>query len=110
MQLFKAVQDNKPFIMNVYHSVSREQVENYLYKVTYDLLEGVVEEQAQGMSVRDEDKAFIATVYKYAFVGLMLDWIKNDMKGDSHLLVDRLELVIHGNVRAALERLRIDKA
>ena len=106
----KAVQDNKPFIMNVYHSVSREQVENYLYKVTYDLLEGVVEEQAQGMSVRDEDKAFIATVYKYAFVGLMLDWIKNDMKGDSQLLVDRLELVIHGNVRAALERLRIDKA
>ena len=98
LQLFKAVQDNKPFIMNVYHSVSREQVENYLYKVTYDLLEGVVEEQAQGMSVRDEDKAFIATVYKYAFVGLMLDWIKNDMKGDPQLLVDRLELVIHGNV------------
>ena len=110
LQIFEAVQDNKPFILNVYRSVSREQVENYLYKVTYDLLEGVVEEQAQGMSVRDEDKAFIATVYKYAFVGLMLDWIKGDMKGDPQLLVDRLELVIHGNVSAALERLRIDKA
>ena len=109
LQLFKAVQDNKPFIMNVYHSVSREQVENYLYKVTYDLLEDVVEEQAQGMSVRDEDKAFIASVYKYAFVGLMLDWIKGDMKGDPRELVDRLELVIHGSVRAALERLRIDR-
>ncbi len=72
---------NKPFIMNVYHSVSREQVENYLYQLTYDLLEGVVEEQAAGMSVRPEDKAFIANVYKYAFVGLMLDWIKHDMKG-----------------------------
>ena len=109
LQLFKAVQDNKPFIMNVYHSVSREQVENYLYKVTYDLLEGVVEEQAQGMSVRDEDNAFVATVYKYAFVGLMLDWIKGDRKGEPRELVDRLELVIHGSVRAALERLRIDK-
>ena len=107
--LFKAVQDNKPLIMNDNHSVSREQVENYLYKVTYDLLEGVVEEQARGMSVREEDKAFIATVYKYAFVGLMLDWIKGDMKGDPQLLVDRLELVIHGSVRAALERLRIDR-
>ena len=108
-QIFEAVLANKPFIMNVYHSVSREQVENYLYKVTYDLLEGVVEEQAQGMSVRDEDKAFIATVYKYAFVGLMLDWIKRDMKDDPQLIVDRLELVIHGSVRAALERLRTDK-
>ena len=74
------------------------------------LILGVIEEQSVGMTVRDEDKAFIAQVYGYAFVGLMLDWIKNDMKGDSQLLVDRLELVIHGNVRAALERLRIDKA
>ena len=59
-QIFEAVLANKPFIMNVYHSVSREQVENYLYQLTYDLLEGVVEEQAAGMSVRPEDKAFIA--------------------------------------------------
>ena len=110
LQLFKAVQDNKPFIMNVYHSVSREQVELYLYKLVHDLIYNVVEEKAQGLHVPEEDKAFIADFYKYAFVGLMLDWIKNDMKGDSQLLVDRLELVIHGNVRAALERLRIDKA
>ena len=108
LQLFKAVQDNKPFIMNVYHSVSREQVENYLYKVTYDLLEGVVEEQARGMSVREEDKAFIATVYKYAFVGLMLDWIKHDMKGEPKEIIDRLDCVIHGSVSAALGRFRID--
>ncbi len=109
LQIFEAVLQNKPFILNVYRSVSREQVENYLYRLTYDLLEGVVEEQAQGMSVRPEDKAFIATVYKYAFVGLMLDWIKTDMKADPKVLVERLELVMHGNVRAALERLRTDK-
>ena len=109
LQLFKAVQDNKPFIMNVYHSVSREQVETYLYKLTYDLLEGVVEEQAAGMSVRPEDKAFIANVYKYAFVGLMLDWIKHDMKGDPKEIIDRLDRVIHGSVAAALDRFRVDK-
>ena len=87
----------------------REQVENYLYKVTYALLDGVVEEQAQGMSVRQEDKAFLATLYQYMFVGLMLDWIKNDMKGDPQAIVSRLELAIHGSIRAALERLRADK-
>ena len=101
--------ENKPFILNVYRSVSREQVENYLYKVTYALLDGVVEEQAQGMSVRQEDKAFLATLYQYMFVGLMLDWIKSDMKEDPQAIVSRLELAIHGNIRAALERLRADK-
>ena len=29
LQIFEAVLDNKPFILNVYHSVSREQVELY---------------------------------------------------------------------------------
>ena len=110
LQIFEAVQENKPFIMNVYHSVSREQVENYLYKLTYELLIGVVREKAEGMSVREEDQEFLATVYKYAFVGLMLDWIKNDMKGNPEVIVDRLAQVMHGNVAAALERLRIDKA
>lgn len=109
LQIFEAVLENKPFIMNVYHSVSREQVESYLYKLTYDLLEGVVEEKAQGMSVRDEDKKFIATVYKYSFVGLMLDWIKGNMKDDPALLVERLDQVIHGGINAALQRLRTDK-
>ena len=109
LQIFEAVLDNKPFILNVYRSVSREQVETYLYKLTYDLLEGVVEEQAQGMSVRQEDKDFIATLYKYMFVGLMLDWVKSDMKGDPHTMVERLEQVVHGSIRAALERLRSDR-
>ena len=57
LQIFEAVLDNKPFILNVYHSVSREQVELYLYKLTYDLLIGVVEEKSAGMNVRDEDKS-----------------------------------------------------
>ena len=109
LQIFQAVLDNKPFILNVYRSVSREQVENYLYRVTYDLLESVVEEKAQGMSVRQEDKELIATLYKYLFVGLMLDWIKGDMKGDPQGMVQKLELVIHGSVAAALNRMRTDK-
>ena len=94
---------------HVQRCYSREQVENYLYRITYDLLEGVVEEKAQGMSVRQEDKELIATLYKYLFVGLMLDWIKGDMKGDPQVMVQKLELVIHGSVAAALDRMRTDK-
>lgn len=108
LHIFEAVKENKPFVMNVYRSVSREQIENYLFSLTYDLLLGVVNEQAEGMSVRDEDKAFIANVYKYAFVGLMLEWIKGDMKEEPKRIIDRLTLVIHGSVRNALERFRAD--
>ena len=34
LQIFDMVLDNKPFITNVYHSISREQVELYLYRLT----------------------------------------------------------------------------
>lgn len=109
-QIFQAVRENKPFIMNVYHSVSREQVEQYLYAVTYALIIGVVEEKAEGMSIRQEDKEFIAHFYKYAFVGLMLDWIRGDMRGDPNVIIGQLSQVIHGNIAAALERVRTDTA
>lgn len=102
LQIFQAVQENKPFILNVYHSVSREQVEHYLYRLTYDLLIGVVEEEAAGMQVRQEDREFIANFYKYAFVGLMLDWIKNGMKEDPQAIIDRLSLLVRGNMAQAL--------
>lgn len=108
-QIFQVVAENKPFIMNVYHSVSREQVENYLYKVTYDLVIGVVEEKSAVMAVRQDDKEFIAHVWKYAFVGLMLDWIRNDMKSDPKELVARFSTVIHGSITNALEQVRTDK-
>lgn len=110
LNIFRAVEENKPFIMNVYRSVSREQVENYLYKVTYDLLISVVEEKAAGMEVSRQDREFLANLYKYAFVGLMLDWIGRDMKEDPEIIVSRLSQAIHGNITAALERLRTDRA
>lgn len=74
--------DNRPFILNVYRSVRREQVETFLFQVTHGLLMGVVEELDPRGEVREEDKAFLADFYKYAFVGLVLDWIRTGMKGE----------------------------
>lgn len=102
LQIFAAVKENKPFIMNVYHSVSREQVERYLYQVTYDLLLNVVNEEAVLYQVTEKDKSFIANFYKYAFVGLMLDWIKDDMKETPEKVVKRLSLLMQGNFSRAL--------
>ncbi len=108
LQIFEMVLDNKPFITNVYHSISREQVELYLYRLTYDLLFGVVEEQSAGMSVRAEDKQFIADFYKYAFVGIMLDWVRRGMQEDPQQIIDRLSTLLHGNIAQALSRFRLD--
>jgi len=108
-QIFQAVLDNKPFVQNVYQFVNREQVETYLYSLTHNLLIGVIEEKAVGMQVRDEDKEFIADFFKFAFVGLVLDWIRNGMKKDPQQIIDRLSILIEGDITRALNKYRIDK-
>ena len=104
LQILEAVQANKPFIMNVYHCVHREQVEIYLRPLVEDLILNVVNEEAGGLNVRDEDKTFIVQAYSYIFIGIMLDWIKEDMKEDPQEIVERLNKLIKGSIRASLTR------
>lgn len=109
VQIFHAVRENKVFVMNVYRCVNREQVEKYLVPLTDQLIMGVITERAAGMTVREADQQFIAQVYSYAFVGIMLDWIRDDMRADPEELVNRLAMVIRGDITQALERFRTDR-
>ncbi|MDD7384667.1 MAG: TetR/AcrR family transcriptional regulator C-terminal domain-containing protein [Actinomycetaceae bacterium] len=106
LSIFTAVKNNQPFVENVYQSVSREQLEQYLYRVVYDLLIGVVEEEAQGMDVSDADKQFIADFYKFSFVGLMLEWVRQGMQQDPKQIVMRLSMLIDGDIDRMLMKVR----
>ncbi|MGN6712387.1 TetR/AcrR family transcriptional regulator C-terminal domain-containing protein [Anaerocolumna jejuensis] len=110
LQTFQMVLDNKPFISNVYHSISREKIEDYFYAITYDLLIGVVEEKATGMNVSEATKKFIANFYNFAFVGLLLDWIKKGMQDDPQLIIDQVSTLIQGEVSRALNKYQINKS
>ncbi len=107
LQIFETVRANKPFVMNVYRCVHREQVETYLKPLVDQLVLGVIEEEAAGMTVREEDKAFIAQVYAYVLLGLMLDWIRDDMRADPEELVARLAALMKGTVPEAIARFRL---
>lgn len=73
------------------------------------MLLGVVEEESVNISVREEDKKFIVKIYSYCFVGIMLDWIKDDMKEKPEDLVERLALVLDGDIGSALKRFNLSK-
>lgn len=98
LQIFEAVLENKPFILNAYRCISRDQMENFLFKLTYGLIRGVVDEKSQGVAISETDKGFIAEFYKYSFVGIMLDWIKQGMHGDYRTIVEKISTTMQGNV------------
>lgn len=107
LQIFEAVEENKPFILNVYRCIHREEVEKYLQPLVDQLILGVINEETGNMTIRDEDKQFIAQIYSYIFIGLMLDWIKDDMREDPQPLVDRLARLIKGSMSEALSRFKL---
>ena len=109
-KIFNYILENKEFVLNTYNSVSREYLERYLYNETYLLLIGVVDEKSKGITVRDKDKSFIADFYKYAFVGLVIDWIRKGMREDPNDIIQRLNILISGNIEKALEGYRTDKS
>lgn len=103
LSIFQVLKDDRPFVINIYRTVSLETLIRYLYKVVYPLLYNVVEEKAAGSVVREEDKKFIADFFKYAFVAIVLEWIKDDMKEDPQKIIARLNLLIEGTIEHALQ-------
>ena len=106
LNIFSAVQANKPLIMNVYRCVSRERIEQYLNPLICSLILGVVEEKSAEMPVSEADKRFIANFYEYAFIGVMLEWIDNNMREEPFVLVERTSRVMHGSILRALGAFR----
>ena len=109
LDLLRQVQENKVLVMNVYRSVSREQVEQYLYKMLDPMLREFLDRGMQGITVQDSDKQFIVDFYKYALVGMTLEWIRKDMKTDPAVMAERLGTMIRGDLRRALCRFSSNK-
>lgn len=107
LQIFEEVKKNKPFIMNVYKCVHREQVEKYLQPLVNNLVLNVINEEAQNTNVTEDDKLFISQIYSYILMGLMLDWIKDDMEPDPEEIIDRLATLIKDTIPEALKRFKV---
>lgn len=106
LHIFEYALKEKEFVIRTYHSISREHLENFLFKETYRLLLDVINEMCEDNSLREEDKSFIADFYKYAFVGLMLDWVRRGMKEDPAQIIKRLGILLEGSFAQALERFK----
>ena len=50
---------------------------------------------------------FISQIYSYILMGLMLDWIKDDMEPDPEEIVDRLATLIKDTIPEALKRFKV---
>ncbi len=65
--------------------------------------------ERENIPVQEEDKQFIIDFYKYGFVGMVLEWIRRDMKTEPAIMAERLNTMMHGDLEvgaAALQHRR----
>ena len=124
LDILHQLRDNKALVLNVYRSVGREQVEQYLYKLLDPMLKEFADRECHDITVQDDDKQFVVDFYKYALVGVVLEWIRlhipadppsyhsgirRDMKADPAVMVERTGRMLQGDLRRALCRLASNK-
>mgnify|MGYP000767554016 FL=1 len=90
LDILHQIRDNKALVLNVYRSVGREQVEQYLYKLLDSMLKEFADRECRDITVQDDDKQFVVDFYKYALVGVVLEWIRRDMKTEPAVMVERM--------------------
>ena len=110
LDILHRLQENKTLVLNVYRSVGREQVEQYLYRLLDPVLKEFTNRECQDITVQDADKQFVVDFYKYALVGMALEWIRRDMKEDPARMTERLNVLLHGDLERALRRFRTDRS
>ena len=97
-------------VYHIYNSVSRERVERYLYSIAGEVMRLYVSriteqvEHAAHKKVFPEDQKMVVDFYKFALVGMILDWLNTGMKKDPEELIRRVGEIFHGNIEAALTR------
>ena len=103
LYVFEYIIENKKFVYNTYYSVSRSFFLNFVYQQTNLVLTKAVNEKSKNLNIDEKNKKFIADFYKYSFVGLMLDWIKQGMKDDYVDLAHKISITIHGSLTHSIE-------
>lgn len=100
--------ENKKMVYHVYRSISKTELDRYLYRVVEEYALELVEIGARDLSVKDEAKDIVADFYRNAFVGRILQWIEEDMSTEPEKLAVLCDSIFHGTVKEAL--VSVDKA
>lgn len=110
----KFVLDNKKAVYNIYNSLNRETVENYLNTVAFKVMDSFVSAKAVGIDADKLDIELIKDFYISALVGIICKWLENGMDREPDTVIRRLGRLVEGAVITSLkiseeERHNLDK-
>ncbi|NBK97305.1 MAG: TetR family transcriptional regulator [Erysipelotrichia bacterium] len=93
---------HKKMIYHVYFSINREQLEKYLYDVVSDVLLKIIHYEVKDKKISEQTCKILCDFFKYALVGMFLEWIREGMKEKVEDILYKIELVFDGSIEHIL--------
>lgn len=104
LAVFGLAKKDKAFLTNIYRSSSHDNLQQYLYRLCEPLICGVVSEVAKKYRADKKNVEFAVCFYKYAFVGFLLDWVRDDMKGEPKEITERIAALVRGTAEQFFQK------
>lgn len=98
------IEDNKEFCMNTCRSLSQDHLQNFLNQVLYELLGRVIDEMTTEKGIMDRAKRFIILFYSYAFSGILIEWINNNLEEPHCVIGHNITVIMEDNFQHAIEK------
>ena len=64
----------------------------------------IAQDYAKGKNIADEDLEFVASVFTFALVGIMTEWVADGMSQEYQDKLDKFFLIIDGTMEATLAK------
>lgn len=96
--------ENRKAIYHVYNSMQREELENYIYNVSGNIMIRYVEKVSDSIPASLGDKKLIASFYQCALTQMVLRWIASGMKENPDAVSRRIGQLFDGNIVLSLKR------
>ena len=101
--LLNTCMQHSRIVYHIFNSLSRDQLERYVFTLTDDSFTRYVREQSEGSSVSEERLQAIAGFCRYALLGYFLKFLWNNMTDNIDESVDRLNELVSDFVCAAID-------
>ena len=104
-RIFEEMHAQRAYIGNLNRSLDRTQIENFWTEQIYTQMLEQVRSACSRCGCRDvsEEKVrFIASFYRYSFVGVLMEWFDQGMKSDYEAIVRDLSTLMEGSIERAV--------
>lgn len=96
--------ENKRAVYHIYNSMQREELVNYIYDVSGNVMIRYVEKISEDIPASGEDRKLIASFYQCALTQMIMRWISTGMKESPNIVVRRIGQLFDGNIELSLKR------